>query len=428
MTTITHLQVHNIGPIGDVDIRIDKPLVLFYGEIRQGKTTLLNAVRWAFGGAFPDDILRHGQDEGHIQIDLSNASLRREFYRAKDGTTKARAITFIRDGQAIKKPVDELRKLLNPFHLDPNHFAAKSDRDRRAFLLSLMPVDTAEHDAAIETLESKASTLRAEIKAAGEIDTAAVAPPPDEQALKNQRAAALEEWEEEKARVEALKNAAWGRAQMRAVALKRQAEIAGEMDALEVKLAELHAESERLGDALEANPEIDAPEPPARPDTSWIDDALADAKAQAVRYEAYQQRLQQAVAVERKRADLREMKAQTRDLRAERLSKLSEASAACPIPGLRYDEQGWPVYEDTAMDMLSTSQLMDLSHALSGLYPEGLGIELLDRGESLGESIFAYVEEARKHERTILATIVGRRPAQVPEDVGVFVVKDGTVE
>lgn len=77
--------------------------------------------------------------------------------------------------------------------------------------------------------------------------------------------------------------------------------------------------------------------------------------------------------------------------------------------------------------MLSGSQIMKLSSELSALYPEGLGIDLIDRGESLGKSIFLFVDRAEKEEKTILATIVGERPADVPENIGVFVVEKGAV-
>lgn len=44
------LTVKNIGIIADAVIELNKPLLMFYGEIRQGKTTVLNAVKWVFGG------------------------------------------------------------------------------------------------------------------------------------------------------------------------------------------------------------------------------------------------------------------------------------------------------------------------------------------------------------------------------------------
>ena len=62
---------------------------------------------------------------------------------------------------------------------------------------------------------------------------------------------------------------------------------------------------------------------------------------------------------------------------------------------------------------------------LSNLYPAGFGVDLIDRAESLGKSIFDFVEQAKAENKTILASIVGEKPAQVPADVGVFVVGAG---
>jgi hypothetical protein len=52
---------------------------------------------------------------------------------------------------------------------------------------------------------------------------------------------------------------------------------------------------------------------------------------------------------------------------------------------------------------------------------------LLDRAESLGKSIFEYIDRAKAEKKTIMATIVGERPAKVSPEIGVFVVEDGRV-
>jgi hypothetical protein len=75
--------------------------------------------------------------------------------------------------------------------------------------------------------------------------------------------------------------------------------------------------------------------------------------------------------------------------------------------------------------MISDSQIMRLSSDLSALYPEGFSLDLIDRAESLGKSIFEFVDRAKAENKSILATIVGEKPAKVPADVGVFVVEEG---
>jgi hypothetical protein len=78
--------------------------------------------------------------------------------------------------------------------------------------------------------------------------------------------------------------------------------------------------------------------------------------------------------------------------------------------------------------MLSESQMMRLSQAISGLYPEGFNLSLVDRGESLGrKGIAELVQHAKEDERNVLVTVVGDAPAETPPDVGVFVVSAGQV-
>jgi hypothetical protein len=78
--------------------------------------------------------------------------------------------------------------------------------------------------------------------------------------------------------------------------------------------------------------------------------------------------------------------------------------------------------------MLSGSQIMRLSEELSNLYPKDLGIGLIDRAESLGKSVFLLIDRAKEEDKTILATVVGERPAEVPEEVGVWIVEKGEVK
>lgn len=67
---VKKLVVKNIGMVADAEIKFDHALMLFYGEIKQGKTTLLNSVRWVCGGSFPSDIIRHGEKSAYIELTL----------------------------------------------------------------------------------------------------------------------------------------------------------------------------------------------------------------------------------------------------------------------------------------------------------------------------------------------------------------------
>lgn len=164
------LSVKNCGIIADAFIQIDKPLILFYGEIRQGKTTILSAIRWVCGGEFPQDIIRHGQAEASIELTFENGSISRSFYRSKGGEVKARAVMFIREGKPVASPVAELKKFLNPFLLDQDHLRNKTELERKRFFAELFAVDTTTEDAELCQAERDASNLRSEIKGYGGLD------------------------------------------------------------------------------------------------------------------------------------------------------------------------------------------------------------------------------------------------------------------
>jgi hypothetical protein len=184
----------------------------------------------------------------------------------------------------------------------------------------------------------------------------------------------------------------------------------------------------------------EAPPPPApdlsvleqgltlRCNTEALDASISQAAAQGVRFEQYQKNLARQAEREQDEAQIKALDAQVRELRAKRIAKLKECSDNSGIPGLAFDEAGNFSYEGCQAGMLATSQLMRLSSQLSSLYPEGFGLDLIDRAESLGKSIFTFVDRAKRENKTILAAVVGEKPAEVPEEVGVFVVEQGVVK
>src|SRR5208282_4348142 len=145
---IKNLHVVNIGMIADETVEFNQPLILFYGAIRQGKSSFLNAVRWVFGGAFPSDIIRHGQTEASIQLTFENGYLKREFYYSEDKKEiKSRPLVLVLDGAKVPRPVDKLKAMLNPFLLDQDHLVRMTELDRKKYFAELFHTATPELDA-----------------------------------------------------------------------------------------------------------------------------------------------------------------------------------------------------------------------------------------------------------------------------------------
>ena len=414
------IDIKNIGMVASESIPIDKPLLLFYGDIMQGKTTILNAVKLCFGGAFPSDVIRHGEQEAHIQLTFDNATIRREFYRNAAGEVTARPITFIRDGLVVKKPVEAIKEFLNPFLLDQNHLFNMTELERKRFFIDLFGVDTSAFDKDYNILEGECKTLRIEIKSFGELDTTPVELI-DVSEAKEKIKYANDKYAED---MEAYntKNAAVAERNLLIARAK------GTLSDIEAKIKELQEQKEKVEKWIGEHPALPAITMPTPIDTTQLQEAVNNAAAQAVRYEQYQQNLSRDKAKKEKQRLLLEKEAKQRAIKAEKETLLKSISNTTGIEGLSFDEEGNFVYEGTQAGMLSTSQLMRLSSALSAKYPEGFGIELIDRGESLGKSIFEFVKRAEREERTILATIVGDKPADVPDNIGVFVVEEGKVK
>ena len=451
---VKSLHITNVGMIADTVITFDKPLILFYGEIRQGKTTILNAVRWVCGGAFPTDIIRHGEKEAEVSLEFDGGMISRSWYVTKDGKTKAREVTFIRNGKPVPSPVAEIKRFLNPFLLDQDFLRNKTELERRQYFAEMFSVDTQDLDTEHFNNDREASNLRAKIKGYGEIDLTPVervdiAGAKDKLSklrsdyaakkleLENQIEQMTRKHEQEVARVNSANSEILSHNSKCERAAETRLDIEGAIETHKRKIQELEAQL-KAHVVPEKKSLLPAPTPPDRserqkkildlqPDTSALEATIQNGAAQNVRAEQYAKNKDRD---SKRRADekaLTALEQRQREIKKEKQSRLKTVSDSCGIKGLSFDDEGNFIYEGSQAGMLSTSQIMRLSSELSAMYPEGFGLELLDRGESLGRAIFDYVELAKKKKSTVLATIVGEKPAKVPSEVGVFVVRDGVV-
>jgi DNA repair ATPase RecN len=457
---ILKLEIHNIGPIGSITIDCaGKPLILLYGEIRQGKSTILNAVRWCLGGSFPTDIIKHGATEAFIQLTTDSGWVRREFYVGRDGTNKAREVVFMDKGAKVANPVAALKAFLNPFLINQDHLRNMNEPERKRFFVELFGLQTDDLDVQLSDAESKASALRSKLTGYGEIDLTSQASVDttllnqeiearnkkhEEEQLKrrNQLSLLRQSMQESQAAVKLHNQQAQLRAQDIAQTLQRvktrDREIAGLLEQVEILRNQqtidqswlaMNKPLEVMGDpvAPPALAELESLLQLSRPDISELQAQLLTAAAQNVRAEQYQKNLARQKMKEEDQSQLAYLEKTISEIRKQKISRLATIASECKIPGIEFDAAGNLTYEGTQAGMLSTSQVMKLSAALSSLYPEGFGLDLIDRAESLGKSIFEFIDKAKREDKTILATIVGDKPATVPAEVGVFVIQGGSI-
>jgi DNA repair exonuclease SbcCD ATPase subunit len=396
---IEKLVINNIGIIGNETVEFNKPLNLFYGDVRQGKTTILNAIKLCFGGSFPDDIIKHGEKKASVELHFDKTCIMRKFRKDKHGVTKADKIEFIdANGEVVDKPVDAIAKFLNPFLLNQNHLIDMNEPGRKRFFVELFGVDTESVDTELKQIEKLAQDLRIQIKAYGDL-SAEIVEPVDVDTLKKDKTKALALFEEDHSKAYVFNE------QSRKINDERTRGLG--------KIEDLKKEISIIEGWLENNLEAETKDMPCQPDTSELDQKINKGVEQNVRYEQYLKDKGQSSLKASAQDDLTDADEKIRDLRKDKASLLSGINDKCTIKGLSFDDTGNFEYEGTTAGMLSTSQLMRLSSELGKLYPEGFGLELIDRGESIGKDIFLFVEKAKAENKTILATIVGEKPADI---------------
>ena len=448
---IQKIEVKNIGKVEHEVVNISKSLNLFYGDVKAGKSTLaINSFRLLFGKGFPEDIIRHGEVEGEVTATFDTGVISRSFYVNKAGKTVGRPLVFTQDGKPVLRPTEKLAEMINPFLLDQDVLARKSGVERTRFLLETFCVDTSELDKKISTASTEASQMRTTIKAIGEIDTTPIEKVDTEKMsvelkrIRDEYDVLNQKYYDKRQEIVNKNNEAENNyrkhIELREKAQEKMIICSDKYRALKAEIVKLEAECVELIEIkdkaerwLDENPEVKTellpePERPIRPDTSELEETLSNAKAENVRYEQYLKRIEDAKMLSLKKDNLRKKEREIAELRQEKTALLASISADSGVKELEFDEEGNFRFQNTTPDMLSTSQIMELSSRISATLPNDLGLELIDRAESLGKSIFGYIDRAKAEEKTILATIVGEKPAEISEDIGVFVVEDGKVK
>jgi len=439
---IRSLQIENIGIIIKEEIIFNEPLMLFIGKIKQGKTTILNTVKYVLGGKYPKDILRHGTDKGYGLIKFDDSSIKRVFRRKKDGTITADKIEFILNGELQDDPTKDIKRFLNPFTLDQNFFIDKSELEKNRYFVELFGVDVSGIDKDIKSTEQAARDLRTTISAYGEIDITPVEPA-DGYALKKERTKILDAYASEKLVLDKENEEIRRKNDLIAKSGDEILDIDEFINHKRTKILELENEIRVLTQNkleheqyIKENKIKNTLPPIPLPNTEKIDEKISDAKAQNERRKRYLENKERYDEKQKKRLELSEQEKQLRKLRDSKVKKLADVSDKCGVTGLTFDENAVAKYKGSTLGMISGSEAIELSSELQRLYPEGFGIELIDGAEStgmiygseFGEPVKFYIDKANSDETTILATIVGEKPAVVPGGVGVFIVKGGTLE
>lgn len=173
---IIGLEASNFKRLKAVRIKPDGTLVRIEGCNGAGKSSVLDAIAAALGGAkqCPDVPIRRGTNTASVEIDLGDLVVERTF------TTKGGTALEVRtkDGVPQKSPQAILDKLLGDLTFDPEGFVNMKPADQLAILKRLAGLDFAKEDAERESIYHQRKAANVELRSAeASLGDAPVVPP-----------------------------------------------------------------------------------------------------------------------------------------------------------------------------------------------------------------------------------------------------------
>lgn len=137
---VVNLQAENIKRLVAVDITPKEDMVVITGENGAGKSSVLDSIYYALGGAsiIDSEPVRKGTEKGSVRVDLGEYIVTRTFSK-KNTYLKIES----KDGQIVKSPQKLLDEIVGAVSFDPLAFINIPDiKEQRQILLNLIGVDT----------------------------------------------------------------------------------------------------------------------------------------------------------------------------------------------------------------------------------------------------------------------------------------------
>lgn len=165
---IVSLTAENVKRLVAVSITPTNKLVEITGKNGAGKTSVLDSIWWALGGAgsLQKAPIRKGQDSARIRLDLGDYVVTRKFARAEDGEFTTSLSVENADGGRLTKGQTLVESFLGSLTLDPLEFARMKPRDQFETLKGYVEgVDIEAIDAANRTDFDKRTDINRQVKA-----------------------------------------------------------------------------------------------------------------------------------------------------------------------------------------------------------------------------------------------------------------------
>lgn len=127
---ITRIGIHNFLKLKDVEFNPSQTNVIV-GRNRQGKTSILKAIKTALTGDADSTSIRIGESKAEITLDVGDLMIKRTI------TEKGNYLDISnKDGMKMPSPASYLSGLIGSFSFNPIEFFDKKPADRKKYLLN----------------------------------------------------------------------------------------------------------------------------------------------------------------------------------------------------------------------------------------------------------------------------------------------------
>lgn len=176
---ILNYQAHNVLRISDIDFDLSgRHLFLVGGRNGQGKSSaliaLLSALCGRSGMDWPDVLLKHGEDEGWVRVELSgdeglqeneNLVVELKLERRRDGSVLEKLRVLDSTGEYAPEPRTLLKQLYTMRAFDPLEFERMRPREQHDLLCRLVGIDLEEYEREYKKLYDERTEVNREGKA-----------------------------------------------------------------------------------------------------------------------------------------------------------------------------------------------------------------------------------------------------------------------
>lgn len=374
---IQHIRMENIKRIRIFEMTPDGEPVILEGRNKQGKSSILNGLAMALGGAkfIGKDPVNHDSEEGgYIEVSLSGESGHIKISRRFSKSGKPYLDITTEDGMSPSKAQTWLDQRLSALSFDPLKFITDYDRDKKAAIQALRiatGLDTTEIDQRIATAEAdrreskhRRDNIKAEIESLGNLPTLATVRSVEQvQSERNKLSQENIQIENAKTRIEALGSGIENASN----AIKEY----------ERKIAELRQNIEKAEKERETLTSLASKTPH---DLSMLDQEIVQINKQSALKSQYDRKRQLEAQMESAVNAVIKDEATVKQLRESRQKMIADAKM--PIEGLEFDSESIR-YNGVDLNDASEAEKIDVALGVLTAQNPKIRIALIYDGEKL---------------------------------------------